>query len=145
MPILKEVVKFCFPIQSASHLCCLRFICRRPKSKWLINPKWCSLFVSVCNLKREEASCLLLFQITNQNNQSTPFGHQLKKLTKCLDTEGEGNQIYLVTLRPTQLTQTSFLQKISNVAKWFFDIFNAEIAQFCQKLNIVSVTKWFIK
>ena len=127
MPILKEVVKFCFPIQSASHLCWLRFICRRPKTKWQKNPNWCSLVVSVCNLKREEASCL--FQITNQNNQSTPFGHQLKKLTKCLDTEGEGNQIYLVTLRPTQLTQTSFLQKISNVAKYFFDICNAEMAQ----------------
>ena len=29
------------------------------------------------------------------------------------------NQIYLATLRPTQLTQASFLQKKSNVAKCF--------------------------
>ena len=27
------------------------------------------------------------------------------------DSKPEGNQIYLVTLRPTQLTQASFLQK----------------------------------
>ena len=44
------------------------------------------------------------------------------------------NQIYLVTLRPRQLTQASFLQKKkSNVAKCFFDISNAEIAQWRQK------------
>ena len=29
------------------------------------------------------------------------------------------NQIYLVTMRPTQLTQASFFTKKSNVAKWF--------------------------
>ena len=52
-----------------------------------------------------------------------------------------GNQIYLVTLRPTQLTQASFLQKKSKVAKWFFDIFNAEIARCCQKLDIILGTK----
>ena len=46
------------------------------------------------------------------------------------------NQIYLVMLRPTQLTQTSFLQK-SNVAKCFFDIFNAEIAQCHQTLDVI--------
>ena len=40
-----------------------------------------------------------------------------------------GNQIYLVTLRPTQLTQASFLQKKSNVAKCFIDICYAEMAQ----------------
>ena len=43
-------------------------------------------------------------------------------------------QIYLVMLRPTQLTQASFLQKKkSNVAKCVFDICNAEMAQWCQK------------
>ena len=51
------------------------------------------------------------------------------------------NQIYLVTLRPTQLTQASFLQKKSNVAKCFFDIFNAEIAQCRQKLDVILGTK----
>ena len=88
------------------------------------------------------------------------------------------NQIYLMTLRPTQLTQASFLQKnqmlqnvflISvtlrwhrasvacnlqlkliilifhvkklNVAKCFFDIFNAEIAQCRQKLDVILETK----
>ena len=43
------------------------------------------------------------------------------------------HQIYLVTLRPTQLTQASFLQKKSNVAKCFFDICNAEMAQWRRK------------
>ena len=43
------------------------------------------------------------------------------------------NQIYLVTLRPTQLTQASFLQKKSNVAKRFFYICNTEMAQWRQK------------
>ena len=33
------------------------------------------------------------------------------------------NQIYIVTYKHTQLTQASFLQKKSNVAKCFFDIF----------------------
>ena len=35
-----------------------------------------------------------------------------------------------MTLRPTQLTRASFLQKKSNVGKYFFDIFNTEIAQY---------------
>ena len=51
------------------------------------------------------------------------------------------NQIQLVTLRPTQLTQASFLQKKSNVAKWFFDIFNTEIAQCRQKFDVILGTK----
>ena len=58
----------------------------------------------------------------------------------CSD-EPVSNQIYLVTLRPTQLTQASFLQKKSNVAKCFFDIFNAEIAQCRQKLDVILGTK----
>ena len=33
------------------------------------------------------------------------------------------------------LTQGSFLPKKSNVAEWFFDICNAEIAQFPQKIK----------
>ena len=55
----------------------------------------------------------------------------------------EGNQIYSVTLRPTQLRQASFLQKKSNVAKWFFDICNAEIAQCRQKICVIFIIKWF--
>ena len=39
-------------------------------------------------------------------------------------------------LRPTQLTQASFLQKKSNIAKYFLIcISNAEIAQVRQKLG----------
>ena len=38
-----------------------------------------------------------------------------------------------MTLRPKQLTKASFLQKKSNVAKCFYDICNAEMAQWCQK------------
>ena len=89
MDYFAHPVIFCFPIQSASHLCWLCFICRQlPKSKWQNNPNWFSLVASVCNSKREEASCLLLFQVTSQNNQSIPFSHQLKKLTRCLENEG---------------------------------------------------------
>ena len=53
----------------------------------------------------------------------------VKLKTKCENTQMVQqqqsliNQIYLVTLRPTQMTQASFLQKKSNVAKWFFYIF----------------------
>ena len=37
---------------------------------------------------------------------------------------------------------TSFIfTKKSNVAKWFFDIFNAEIVQGCQKLDVILGTK----
>ena len=39
-----------------------------------------------------------------------------------------GNQITVVAFQPVQLAQASFLQK-SNVAKWFFDICNTEMAQ----------------
>ena len=42
------------------------------------------------------------------------------------------------------MTQASFLQKKSNVAKWFFDFFNAGIAQCRQKLDIILVIKLFI-
>ena len=47
----------------------------------------------------------------------------------------EGNQIYLVTLRPRQLTKASFLQKKSNVAKCFFCICNTEMAQSLSSLQ----------
>ena len=47
------------------------------------------------------------------------------------------DQIYLVTLRPTQFTQASSLQKKSNVAKCFFDTFKFEIAQCREKLDII--------
>ena len=45
----------------------------------------------------------------------------------------DSNQIYIVTMRPTQLTQASFLQKKMNVAKCFFDICNTEMAHWHQK------------
>ena len=40
-------------------------------------------------------------------------------------------------LRPTQLTQASFLQKNQMLQNVFFDIFNAEIAQCRQKLDVI--------
>ena len=40
-----------------------------------------------------------------------------------------GNQIYLVTLRPTQLTQASFLQKNQMLQNVFFDISNLWLAK----------------
>ena len=51
------------------------------------------------------------------------------------------NQIYLVTLRPTQMTQASFLQKNQLLQNGFFYIFNAEIAQCRQKLDVILGTK----
>ena len=48
------------------------------------------------------------------------FAHLWRRLNH--QYEHTSNQIYLVTLRLTQLTQASFLQK-SNVAKVFFLIF----------------------
>ena len=51
-----------------------------------------------------------------------------------------GNQIHLVTLRPTVDTSFIFTKK-SNVAKSFFDIFNAEIAQCRQKIDVILGTK----
>ena len=50
------------------------------------------------------------------------------------------NQIYLVTLRPRQLTQASFLQKKIKCCE-MFDIFNAEIAQCRRKLDVILGTK----
>ena len=47
-----------------------------------------------------------------------------------------------MTLRPRQLTQASFLQKKSNVAKWFFDICNAEMAQ---SLSHAQCSEWVSK
>ena len=41
----------------------------------------------------------------------------------------DSNQVRIVAFNVPQLTQASFLQKKSNVAKWFFDICNAEMAQ----------------
>ena len=41
----------------------------------------------------------------------------------------DSNQIRVVAFYVPQLTQASLLQKKSNVAKCFFDILNAEMAQ----------------
>ena len=51
------------------------------------------------------------------------------------------NQIYLVKLIPTQLTQASFLQKNKMWQNIFLDIFNAEIAQCRRKLDVILGTK----
>ena len=47
------------------------------------------------------------------------------------------NQIYLVTFMCLTL-DTSFIFTKKNIAKWFFDISNIEIAQCCQKLDVPS-------
>jgi hypothetical protein len=54
------------------------------------------------------------------------------------------NQIYLVTFTNTQLTQASFLQKKSNIAKWFFDSCNAETAQSLSSLQKSEFLKLII-
>ena len=46
-----------------------------------------------------------------------------------------------MTLRPTQLTQASLLQKNQMLQNVFFDVFNTEIAQCRQKLDIILGTK----
>ena len=51
------------------------------------------------------------------------------------------NQIYLVTFMCLTVDTSFIFTKKSNVAKWFVDIFNAEIAQFCQKLDVILGTK----
>ena len=45
------------------------------------------------------------------------------------------NQIRVVAFNVPQLTQASFLQKNQNVAKCFFDICNAEMAQSLSSLQ----------
>ena len=45
------------------------------------------------------------------------------------------NQIRVVAFNVPQLTQASFLQKKSNVAKCFFDICNAEMAESLSSLQ----------
>ena len=55
-----------------------------------------------------------------------------------------GNQIYIVTFTNTQLTQASFLQKKSNVAKWFFDSCNDEMAQSLSSLQKSEFLKLII-
>ena len=49
----------------------------------------------------------------------------------------------LLLFNVLQLTQASFLQKKSNIAKCCFDISNAEIAQCRQILDLILVTKLF--
>ena len=53
------------------------------------------------------------------------------------------NRIYIVTLRPTQLAQTLFLQKKAYVAKCFFDICNTEMAQWHKKSRNLDIQGQF--
>ena len=66
----------------------------------------------------------------------------------CAYSDFRGNDTTGTTCAPagaiveTHTVDTSFiLSKKSNVAKWFFDIFNAEIAQCRQKLDVILETK----
>jgi hypothetical protein len=59
----------------------------------------------------------------------------------CLPTI---NQIRVVAFNVPQLTQASFLQKKSNVAKRFFDICNAEMAQSLSSLQKSEFLKLII-
>ena len=54
------------------------------------------------------------------------------------------NQVTVVAFQPVQLTQASFLQKKSNVAKSFFDICNAEMAQSLSSLQKSEFLKLII-
>ena len=51
------------------------------------------------------------------------------------------HQIYLVTFMCLRVDTSFVFTKKSNVAKLFFDIFNVEIAQCCQKLDVILGTK----
>ena len=51
------------------------------------------------------------------------------------------NQIYLVTFMCLTVDTSFIFTKKSNVAKCFFDIFNTEIAQCRQKLDVILGTK----
>ena len=69
----------------------------------------------------------------------TPKGPQhprdpnIWRTSKFKEIQPLSNQIYLVTLRPTQFDTSFIFTKKSNVAKCIFDISNAEMAQWCQK------------
>jgi hypothetical protein len=54
------------------------------------------------------------------------------------------NQIRVVAFNVPQLTQASFLQKKSNIAKWFFDICNTEMAQSLSSLQKSEFLKLII-
>ena len=54
------------------------------------------------------------------------------------------NQIYLVTFMCLTVDTSFIFTKKSNVAKCFFDICNAEMAQWCQKLDVILVIKLFL-
>ena len=53
------------------------------------------------------------------------------------------NQIYFMTLMSLTVDTRFIFTKKSNVAKWFFDISNAEIAQCHQNLDVNLVIKVF--
>ena len=53
----------------------------------------------------------------------------------------QGNQIRVVAFICTTSSTRFIFTKKSNFAKCFFDICNAEIAQFHKKLNVILVTK----
>ena len=69
----------------------------------------------------------------------TPKGPQhprdpnIWRTSKFKEIQPLSNQIYLVTLRPTQFDTSFIFTKKSNVAKCIFDISNAEMAQWCRK------------
>jgi hypothetical protein len=54
------------------------------------------------------------------------------------------NKIRVVAFNVPQLTQASFFAKKSNLAKWFFDICNAEMAQSLSSLQKSEFLKWII-
>ena len=54
------------------------------------------------------------------------------------------NQVRVVAVSLPQLTQASFLQKKSNIAKSFFDICNAEMAQSLSSLQKSEFLKLII-
>ena len=114
-----------------------------PKQKMMTyqSAKWCVLTIF----------CLKCFHILKKNLKLN-FSHLIWKLVCHLDNLRQClslNQIYLVTLRPRQLTQASFLQKnqmLQNVflifvtLRWHSSVENHEIWTFkvnflCQKTS----------
>ena len=60
----------------------------------------------------------------------------VRKLYHC-------NQIYLVTFMCLTVDTGFIFTKKSNVAKWFFDICNAEIVQCRQNLDVILIIDFF--
>ena len=94
-----------------------------------IGPKTVELYYFCC---KKNVLLLCCYKIAENKQENNWLAAQRAKIAEKVHKPLLSNQTYLVMLRPTQLTQTqltqaSFLQKKSNVAKCFFKIWNGTV------------------